>query len=272
MSRIRLGPWQTLVSICLTLPCFIGLAQSQELGAIQAPPKGSSFTFEVKATGYKAATMSLWQAPGEGLEVHTLKGLIRNVKGRSGSQTLEQAPPYNCLDWEITKPNDPKFRGEYLYAIVDNALCCYLERQSSGEEKYYVKPLVLFRFPLRPENSFKNNTTFYLHLPDTGITLAKSYTSKGATTDTIEAEVLVGQQERIATKAGTFPATKVTVKFRSHTGRFLTSANTTITMERWWSEKLGYFIREHDDILMDALIDSKGTIDKELVSFRLPSP
>jgi hypothetical protein len=272
MSKIRLGTSQTFLGAFLALACFIGPAKSQELGAIQAPPKGSSFTFEVKATGDKAATMSLWQAPGEGLEVHTLKGLVRNVKGRVGSQTLEQATPYNCLAWEITRPNDPKFRGEYLYAIVDNALCCYLERQSSGEEKYYVKPLVLFRFPLRPENSFKNNTTFYLHLPDTGITLAKSYTSKGATTDTIEAEVTVGQKEQVTTKAGTFPTTKVTITFRSHTGRFLTSANTTITMERWWSEKLGYFIKEHDDILMDALIDSKGTIDKELVSFRLPSP
>lgn len=255
----------------LAVASVAGVVKGQDSGNILAPPEGSTFTFQVSVTGDKPATMSLWQEPGERQEVHTFKGLVKGIKGRVGPKTLEDSKPYDCLNWEITRPKDPAFKCEYLYAIVDSTLCCYLERQTSGEEKYYVKPLPLVKFPLNPGESCSNTTTFYLKLPDTGITLAKSYESKGTQKDTIEAEVTIGPKETIQTQAGRFPVTKVTVIFRSHTGRFLTSANTTITMERWWSEKLDYFIKEHDEITMDALIDHKGTIDKELIDFRITS-
>lgn len=253
---------------------FVALVKGNEvvnstLGSIKAPPIESSFTFKVSVEGDKPATLSLWQTPGEHVEMHTFKGIVTGVKGKVKDEVIEASKPYNCLKWVITHPNDPLFRCDYYYAIKDGGLCCYLEEQTSGERKYYVTPLKLFPFPLKPGDASSSYTNFYLKLPDTGVLLAKSYESRSLTSDTIKAQVQIGDEKDIHVPIGTFKCYRVLISFTSHTGRFLTSAHTKITMERWFSPTLNYFIKEDDSIFLDALINSKGSIKKELVSFHL---
>ena len=40
-------------------------------------------------------------------------------------------------------------------------------------------------------------------------------------------------------------------------------------MERWWSPELNYFVKEHDTVFMEALMNSEGVIDKVLIDYHL---
>jgi len=239
------------------------------LGHIKLPGVGSSFTYLTEALGDKAATILLWQEPGKRYEVHTYKGIVTGVKGKVKGHTINNSQPYNCLKWVVSRPDNKAFLADFYYAFKENGIHIYLEELSTGGSAYYVKPLKVLSFPLIPGAFFCEKTSVYLNIPDTGITLSRSYESRNANTDTIKAEIKISNAQNVTVPAGTFRCYKSTATFVIHTGRLLTSAKTTINMERWWSSKLKYFVKERNTIFMDALIDSKGTIEKELFSYNL---
>ena len=215
------------------------LAAGADEGVI-SPPAGSTFTFHVKNSGDKAATVSLWQEPGEHDEVHTYVGVVKNVMGKTKDKTIEGSEPYDCIKWAITRPDKPDFYANFCYAIENNVLYYYLEEQSSGELKYYVNPLKMISSPLKVGDKYSGNTSFYTNVPDTGVFLAKRYESPDVKRDSIKVDVSIDKKENISVGAETFECYKITTVFESHTGSFITAATGTITMERWWSPELGY--------------------------------
>jgi hypothetical protein len=262
--------WLGVVGLVVML--VLGLGSWQTAGEeTMLPPVGSTFTFNVKTTGDKGATASLWQDPGEGehLETHQYMGEVEGIKGKTRSGVIEDSKSHDCVWWKVTRPDKAGFYANFYYATEDNVLYYCLEEQSSGELKYYPNPLTMLSFPLAVGDKHQSNTTFYTNVPDTGISLARSYESPSTTKDTIKVTVTVDGRERVSVANETFDCYKITTVFESHTGSFITAATTTVTMERWWSTELGYFVKEYDTVFMDALMDSKGTVEKELVSYSL---
>ena len=127
----------------------------------------------------------------------------------------------------------------------------------------------MLSFPLKEGDEYFDETNFYINVPKTGVFLAKKYTSKGTEADSITVNVKIGEKEMVSVKAGAFECYKITTILESHTGSFITAATTTITMERWWSPELGYFVKELSTVYMDALTNYKGTIEKELLEYNL---
>lgn len=235
------------------------------------PPVNSEFTFNVKSSGDKAATISLWEEPGEREEIHQFMGIREGVKGKTKEGVVEDSEPRKCAWWRTTVPSNPNFYADFNYALKDNVLYYYREEQSTGEAKYYLDCLKALSFPITAADSWTDETTFYTYLPDTGVFLARTYESKDLTSDFITVKVTVDKKGSVLTPAGAFECYKFTTVFTSKTGKGLTKATSTITMERWWSPELNYFVKEHDSIYTDALMDYSGTIEKELTNYQLAS-
>jgi hypothetical protein len=235
------------------------------------PSVNSKFTFHVKSSGDKAATVSLWEELGERDENHQYMGVREQVKGKTKEGVIEDSEPRICAWWRTTVPSNPNFYADFNYALEDNVLYYNREEQSTGEVKYYINCLKALSFPITTGDGWTDETIFYTYLPDTGVFLARTYESKDLTSDSITAKVTVDKKESVVTPAGAFECYKVTTVFTSKTGKGLTKATSTITMERWWSPELNYFVKECDSIYTDALMDYSGTIDKELINYELAS-
>ncbi|HIH98637.1 MAG TPA: hypothetical protein HA346_06555 [Thermoplasmata archaeon] len=233
------------------------------------PPVNSKFTFRATSSGDKAATISLWEKPGERNEIHQYRGVRDEVKGKTREGEISDSLPRACALWRTTTPSDPDFHANFCYALGDSAMFYYLEEQSSGELKYYTDCLKALSFPLAIGDIWTEETFFYTYVPETGVPLAPKYKSRDLTSDSITVEVSVDGKETVSTPAGSFECYKVTTVFTSNTGRFITKATTTTTMERWWSPELNYFVKEHDTIFMGAMMDSEGVIDKVLIDYHL---
>jgi hypothetical protein len=181
-----------------------------------SPPAGSTFTFHVKASGDKAATVSLWQEPGEHDEVHMYVGVIKNVMGKTKDKTVEGSESYDCIKWEITHPDKPDFYANFCYAIENNVLYYYLEEQSSGELKYYVNPLKMISSPLKVGDKYSGNTSFYTNVPDTGVFLAKRYESPDVKRDSIKVDVSIDKKETSLLELKLLSATR-SPRYSNHT-------------------------------------------------------
>jgi hypothetical protein len=97
--------------------------------------------------------------------------------------------------------------------------------------------------------------------------LMHEYRSKDLKSDTIEGSVRMVETRVANVEAGAFLCMNTLSVFEAKTGRLFSSARTKVEMERFWSEDLRYFVKEHSRIRMDTMIDSEGTIDRELIKF-----
>lgn len=257
-----------VIGVVIGMTNFAGAQKNQRLDYM--PPVNSTFTFHVVSVGDKTATLSLWKLPGESTEIHQYKGIVENVKGATKEKVIENSEPMTCALWMVTDPSDPKFYGNYYYAIKDNTLSYFLEKQSTGEINWYQSPLKAMSFPLKVGDSWQGKCDFYTNVPNTGDFLSPTYESKDLMSDSMEIKGNVEKKENITTDAGTFECYKVTTIFTTHTGSGLTKATTNITTDRWWSPNLNYFVKEHNAIEMKTMIGSRsGTIDKEVISYKI---
>lgn len=245
---------------------FTGPALAE--GEVMVPPKGSAFTYRVVVKGQKAATATLWEEPGVRLETHTYLGVIKGfVPKEKGLPS--HLPPRDCLHFRVTRPGQKNYAADFYYEVGDSRIRLYFEKTSEGGLALYKDPLPVMGFPFKVGEVLSGKSVVYLRIPDTGISLMRSYRSKDFENDTIEATITVEGRETARVRAGEFEGMKTLGVFESHTGGFLSSAKTQIRMERLWSKELRYFVKERASIQMDALIDSRGTIERELVGFSL---
>jgi len=257
-----------LIGVTIGMSNFASAQKSQKLDYM--PSVNSTFTFHVTSVGDKTATLSLWKLPGESIEIHQYKGVVENVKGATKEKVIESAEPMTCALWRVTDPSDPNFYGDYYYAIKGNTLSYFLEKQSTGEINWYQTPLKAVSFPLKVGDSWQGKCDFYTNMPNTGDFLAPTYESKDLTSDSMEIRGTVEKEENVTTDAGTFECYKVTTIFTTRTGSGLTKTTTNMTIERWWSPDLNYFVKEHNAIEMKTVIGSRsGTIDKELTGYKI---
>ena len=257
-----------VIGVAMGIANFAGAQKNQKLDYM--PPANSTFTFHVASVGDKTATLSLWKLPGESTEIHQYKGIAENVNGMTKEKVIENSEPMTCALWRVTDPSDPNFYGGYYYATKDNTLYYFLEKQSTGEINWYQTPLKAASFPLKVGDSWQGKCDFYTNTPRTGEFLAPTYESKDLTSDSMEIRGTIERKENVTTDAGTFECYKVTTVFTTRTGSGLTKTTTNMTIERWWSPKLNYFVKEHNAIEMKTMIGSRsGTIDKELIGYKI---
>lgn len=235
-------------------------------GGVLLPPKGSLFTYNVLVEGKKAATITLWEEPGKRFETHTFLGIVKGWKPQIDGLSLD-IPPVDCIHWRVTRPAQKDYRADFYYALGESSIRLYFEQTSEGGMAFYPDPLPVLEFPFKAEKAFFGKSAFYLRMPDTGIALMHEYRSKDLESDTIEASVKMLEPGVVHVGAGAFQCMKTMSVFRAKTGRFLSSARTKVEMERFWSRDLRYFVKERARIRMDAMIDSEGTIERELVRF-----
>lgn len=260
-----------MIRFCFFLLVFLGLgvygvALSQD--GVMVPPKGSTFTYRVMAKGQKAATVTLWQEPGDRLETHTYLGVIKGfVPKIEGLQT--PLPPRNCLHFQVTRPSQKGYTADFYYELKGSSIRLYLEKTSVGGLALYKDPLPVMEFPFEAGKVLVGKSMFYLKIPDTGIMLMRRYRSKDFKSDTLEAKITVQGRETIRVQAGEFQGMKTLGVFQSQTGGFLSSAKTKVEMERFWSKELRYFVQEKAQVRMDAAIDAQGTVERELIGFSL---
>jgi hypothetical protein len=235
-------------------------------GEVLLPPKGSSFTYKVVVEGKKAATMTLWEEPGTRLETHTFLGIVKGFRPQIEGLS-ESLPVRDCIHWMVTRPGQKDYRADFYYALESSSIRLYFEQTSDGGMAFYEDPLPVLVFPFKAGKTFSGNSAFYLRMPDTGMTLMHEYRSKDLKSDTIEGSVRMIETRVANVEAGAFQCMNTLSVFQAKTGRLFSSARTKVEMERFWSEDLRYFVKEHSRIRMDAMIDSEGTIERELIKF-----
>ena len=238
-------------------------------------PKGSTFTFQVKAEGDNGGRTPLLEPMDVNSyeEVHISKG-IESIypRGKKGEQ-LTNYGKHDVIHIQIARPKVNDIISDWYYAIVDNSLSLYYQENSQGDKQafFYPEQFITVQFPLKVGYIFKSEkkTPFYLNLVKTGISFAPSYESRNYEHDKGTIETKVEAKKTVQTPAGTFECYPVTFALKTNTGRFITAANTEITTTRCWSPNINYYVTEDTHVFMDATVNSEATIHKELTSYEL---
>jgi hypothetical protein len=262
-----------IVTMCIMFSGGILMAQ---IGAdIGLPANGSTFTFNVKATGDNGGRTPILEPMNVNNyeEVHVFKGVIENfyAKGKNG-EDIKNVGPYDVAHFEITRPEVYDVVANWYYAIVGSSLAFYYQELTSGDREAFLTPeqFPIVHFPLEEGYSFSSDKMypFYLNLPKTGISIAPHYESRNYTADEGKIEMSVGKMKKVTVGAGQFDCYPVVVKLTTDTGSAITAAKTEIVHDRCWSPELNYYVTEKTTVFLNALVDSKATIEKELISYK----
>jgi len=262
-----------IVTMCIMFSGGILMAQ---IGAdIGLPANGSTFTFNVKATGDNGGRTPILEPMNVDTyeEVHVFKGVIENfyAKGKNG-EDIKNVGPYDVAHFEITRPEVYDVVANWYYAIVGDSLAFYYQELSSGDREAFLTPeqFPIVHFPLEEGYSFSSDKMypFYLNLPKTGISIAPRYESPNYTADEGKLEMSVGKMKNVTVGAGQFDCYPVVVKLTTDTGSFITAAQTEIVHERCWSPDLNYFVTEKTTVFLKALVNARATVEKELISYK----
>lgn len=239
------------------------------------PANGSTFTFNVKATGDNGGRTPILEPMNVDnyREVHVFKGVIEDfyAKGKNG-EDIKNVGPHDVAHFEITRPDVYDVLANWYYAIVGDSLAFYYQELSSGDREAFLTPeqFPIVRFPLEEGYSFSSDKMypFYLNLPKTGISIAPRYESPNYTADEGKLEMSVGKMKNVTVGAGQFDCYPVVVKLTTDTGSFITAAQTEIVHERCWSPELNYFVTEKTTVFLKALVNARATVEKELISYK----
>ena len=262
-----------IVTMCIM---FSGGSLMAQMGAdIGLPANGSTFTFNVKATGSNGGRTPILEPMNVNnyKEVHVFKGQIDNfyTKGKNG-EDIRDVGPYDVAHFEITRPDVYDVVANWYYAIVGDSLAFYYQELTSGDREAFLAPeqFPIVHFPLEEEYSFSSDKMypFYLNLPKTGISIAPRYESANYTADEGKVEISVGKMNNVTVGAGQFDCYPVIVKLTTDTGGGITAAQTEIVHDRCWSPEINYFVTEKSTVFLNAVIDQRATIEKELISYK----
>jgi hypothetical protein len=234
------------------------------------PELNTSFEYEVDAEGDNGAMSPILHPFANHYnETHTYKGIADNFYGKDRQNIdVTEVGPYKCARFEIKRPDIYDVTTNYYYAIMDSFLALYYQENSKGSKQLFLLPeqLPIIIFPLK-ENFFfesKKWCNFYLILTETGISLAPKYESGKLNVDECKLKLTVDNKSNIAIGSKSYESYPITIELVTKTGSFMTKAKTTITIKRWYAPEIKYYVKEEYNVFMDALIKSKGHVNKVL--------
>ena len=234
------------------------------------PATNTAFKYSVDAEGDNGAMAAILHPfANKYEEIHTYKGIVDNFYGKDRyNNDIVLTGPCKSALFEITRPDLDDVITNYYYAIIDSFLAFYYQSNSKGSRQLFLSPeqMPILPLPLKENYSFesKNWKKFYLSLIETGISLAPKYESSKIDVDECMLKISIHNETSIVIEEKTYRCNLINIELLTKTGSFMTKAKTSISIKRWYAPEIKYYVREEYNVIMDALISSKGSVNKVL--------